>query len=145
MDAGAQFELAAAERRVRGVRLHHRERETADRDRAVARAAVEARRRHVAVADGLDLLDAVLFGQRVERAHQAVEESDDLLRRQVVRRRREADEIGEHHAQRSMRSAIRSSLDFSRAAIVVRHHGCDQRFGALVLLLQFQLGAVAPA
>ena len=36
MDADAQIELAAAERRVRRVRLQHREREAPDRDRAVA-------------------------------------------------------------------------------------------------------------
>ena len=43
MNAGAQFELAVPERRVRGARLHHGEGETADRDRALARAAIEAR------------------------------------------------------------------------------------------------------
>ena len=107
-----------------------------------ARAAIEPRRRHVAVAHGLDLLDAVLLGERVEYTHQVVEISDDLFGRKFVGRRREADD------PRIPRSRTRCGAHDPRFARLqprrdrIGHHGCDQRLGALVLLLQFQLGVL---
>src|SRR5262249_28506238 len=65
VDADAQPELAAAERRLLADQLDHRQRQMSDRDRAVLLAAVEPGCRHVAVADGLDLVHAVTLAQRV--------------------------------------------------------------------------------
>ena len=61
--------------------------------------AVEAARRHVAVADGLDLVDLIAFAQLIERAHEPIEKVDDLLGGKIVRRRREAGEVREHDAE----------------------------------------------
>ena len=96
-------------------------------------AAVEAGRRHVAVADGLDLLDAVALAQPVEDADQLIEEIDDLLGRQVMRRFGEADEIGEHHAERL--DAIGDALlaRFQALGDRRRHDRADERVGAVVL------------
>ena len=59
-----------------------------------------ARRDHVRVADGLDLLEAVALGERVELAEQSIEQPDDLGRRQSVRAWREVDDVGEQHRGR---------------------------------------------
>ena len=99
MHADAQHQPAPVERGLTIDAVEHRERQPADGDRTIAPAAVEAGGRHVAVADGLDLLDAVTLAKLVEGAHQPVQEIHDVIRRQVVRRVGEIDEIGEHHAQ----------------------------------------------
>ena len=126
---------AVAERRLAADDIEHRERKPSDRDRALAAAAVEAGGRHVAVADGLDLVDAILFAQPVEDAHQAIEIIDDLVGRQVMRRLREVDEIGEHDAKRL--DPVGNPLLFAGFQALRdrrRHHRGDQRLGAVVLV-----------
>jgi hypothetical protein len=55
----------------------------------------DARRDHVAVADGLDLLELVLLGERVEVAEQVVQHAHHRGRRQVLGAGREVHDIGE--------------------------------------------------
>ena len=50
---------------------------------------------HVRIADGLDLLDPVPPGERVEAAEEVVEERDDALRIGPSGPRREARDVGE--------------------------------------------------
>jgi hypothetical protein len=84
----------------------------------------------------------MLRRERVERTHQTIEISDDVFRRQILRRRREVDEVGEHHAQivDAIRDARLARLEPRRDR--GRHHGGDERLGAFVLLLQLHLGAI---
>ena len=50
---------------------------------------------HVGVADGLDLLESMSLGERVEAAEDLVEHGDDPGRRFLGRERREVDDVGE--------------------------------------------------
>ena len=83
----------------------------------------------------------MLLGQRIEFAHQTIEEFDDLLRRQVLRGGGEAGQIREQHRQvlDAVGNALLARLEPRRDR--GRHHGRDQGFGALVLLLESDLGA----
>ena len=55
----------------------------------------DAGRDHVAVADGLDLLQSVLLHERVEVAEEAVEHAHELFWRPTLHLRREVDHVGE--------------------------------------------------
>ena len=122
----------------RSIDLHHRQREPTDRHGAGGgRATVKAARRHVAVADGLDLVDPVALAQLVERAHQPIEKVDDLLGGKVVRRRGEAREVGEHDAEHL--DPVGDALFASRLQPRrdrLRHDRRDQSLGARMLVLQ---------
>ena len=86
--------------------------------------AIEPCRRHVAVADGLDLFDAVLLAQRIEGAHQAVEESRRPARAAAACATAvNPDQIGEHHAEH-LRCGRRYAFSFrlSAAPRLTRHH-----------------------
>ena len=72
-------DAAAAERRLAVDRLHHRQREPADCNRAGTGAAVESARRHVAVSDRFDLVDLISFAELIECAHEPIKKVDDLL------------------------------------------------------------------
>ena len=104
-------------------------------------ASVKAGRRHVAVADGLDLFDAETLAQPIEDADQLIEEIDDLLGRQLMRRFGETDEVGEHHAERL--DAIGDALlpRFQAIGDRRRHDRGDERVGAVVLKLQLEFRA----
>src|ERR1700741_4002347 len=70
MDAGTQAELAVTERRLPIDLLHHRQRQTTDRDGALDLPPIEARCRHVAVTDRLDLVGPVALAQGIAGPHQ---------------------------------------------------------------------------
>src|SRR5262245_54460669 len=86
VDADAQPEPAAAERRLPADEVNHCEAKARNGDGALLWAALETGRRHVAVSNGLDLFNPASLAQCIAGAHQAVEEAHDLLRRQVVSR-----------------------------------------------------------
>lgn len=52
---------------------------------------------HVGVADGLDLLQSVEFGEAVEGGEQLVERPHQLVGMDLLAGLREADQVGEHH------------------------------------------------
>ncbi len=54
---------------------------------------------HVGIADGLDLLDAVLCGEPVEGLHDLVQELDGACGTEPARERDEAGEVGEQHGR----------------------------------------------
>ena len=60
-------------------------------------AGIEARARHVRVADRLDLLHAVMVGDVVEDREDVVQDLHRLHRRELLGHAREADDVGEHH------------------------------------------------
>src|SRR5262245_1130651 len=97
MDADAQPQLMAAERWLLADHLHHRERKPAHGCGALDRTAAETGGRHVVVADGLDLVDAISLAQRVAGAYQPVEKVDHLFGREVVSRLGEPHEVSKHH------------------------------------------------
>ena len=72
-----------------------------------------ARGDHVAVADGLDLLDAVALGENVEVAEQVVEHADDFGRRKAPRERSEVHDVREQDRRRAelVRDRLRLGLE----------------------------------
>src|ERR1700736_26363 len=100
MDSNPQLELLSPERRLAVDALHHRQRQTTDRDGAAAGVAIETARRHIAVADRLDFFDRKLLAQRIEAANQPVQKIDDLFRRKAACRLSESGKICEHDAER---------------------------------------------
>ena len=87
----------AARARIRSVADggKHRERHVHDHGGVVGARLRDARDHHVGVADGLDLLEAVSLGERVEPAEDLVEHGHDPRRRLAGRERREVDDVGE--------------------------------------------------
>jgi len=57
----------------------------------------EPRDHHVRVADRLDLLEAVLLSEPIERAEQLVQHRDELLGARARRTAGEAHDVGEQH------------------------------------------------
>ena len=86
---------------LRAHRLAHVERHPRQRLGVIRARRRDARRDHVAVADRLDLLEPVPLGELVEVAEQVVEEADDLGRLQMLRHRREVDDVGEQDRRRA--------------------------------------------
>src|SRR5689334_3238951 len=76
----------------------HVERETREGACMIGTFGRYTRSDHVAVADGLDLLDAVLVDQAVETMEDLVEQLDELERRHRRGHRREVDDVGEQDA-----------------------------------------------
>ena len=72
-----------------------------ERLRVVGARCRDTRCDHVAVADRLDLLEAVPLGKVVEMAEQVVEEADHLGGRQPLCQRREVDDVGEQDGRRA--------------------------------------------
>jgi hypothetical protein len=70
----------------------------------------DSRGDHVAVADGLDLLEAVLLDERVEPAEEAIEEIHELGRREALCEGREVGDIGEHDRGRVERVGDRPGI-----------------------------------
>src|SRR5262249_51565674 len=64
MDAGAQAELAAPERWLLRDHFHHGKRQMTDRDGTLDLPSIESGRRHITVADGLDLVGPILLTER---------------------------------------------------------------------------------
>ena len=95
VDADAELEAEVADGAAGRVAVDHVERQERQRPGVVGPRVRDARGDHVGVADRLDLLEAVALGERVEVAEQSVEQADDLGRRQVLRPRREVDDVGE--------------------------------------------------
>ena len=80
VDADADAERLAAARRDLGDDVEHVERHLGDRLGVIGARLRQPAGDHVAVADRLDLLEAVLLGEVVERAEQLVEHADDRAR-----------------------------------------------------------------
>ena len=100
VDADPEHEVEVADGTVGARGGDHVEREQGQDAGVVGPRVGDARRDHVGVADGLDLLEAVALGERVELAEQSIEQPDDLGRRQPVRSRREVDDVREQHRRR---------------------------------------------
>ena len=84
-----------------------------------------------------------LPAQRIEPAHDPVEERHDLLGREVVRGLGEADQVGEHdaeHADPIGDAKLVAGLEPLRDRS--RHHRGDQRLRPIELILQLDLGVV---
>ena len=76
----------------------HIDRKLYESGRVVRSLARHSRRDHVAVADGLDLLEIVLFHQVVEALEDVVEQIDQTQRSHSSGHRRELDDISEENA-----------------------------------------------
>ena len=78
----------------------HVERHVRHRDRVIGDRLRDPGDDHVRIADRLDLLEAVLLGELVERAEQLVEHRDQLLGAGPRRQRGEPDDVREQHGDR---------------------------------------------
>jgi hypothetical protein len=96
-DADAQFEAHLVELKSSCSRRHISSAMSASARSDVAALVVEAGGHHVGVADGLDLLQAILLGQFVEAREDLVEHGENLLRRQAFGDPGEVHDVGEHH------------------------------------------------
>jgi hypothetical protein len=79
----------------------HVERHQRKRTRVIGPWRWNARGDHVAIADRLDLLEAVALGKAVEVAEQVVEHADHLRRREALRPLREVHHVGEEDRGRA--------------------------------------------
>jgi hypothetical protein len=83
--------------------------------RVIRTRAWDARCDHVAVADRLDLLDAVAVGDGVEGREQAIEDSHHLARVETTAHRREVDDVDEEDAR--LVEVIRDGLGLGLKAL----------------------------
>jgi len=122
-EAGSDVEIDVVRVAPFGDRPHLGDGE-AERDRRVIRAGLRcAYRRHVRIANRLDLLDPVLEGESIEAAEQIVEERDDARRIGSLGPRREADDVREHDG----RLRVRLGDPFFAVPKACRDRGRDRR------------------
>src|SRR3954464_14261309 len=100
-------------------------------------------RRHIAVSDGLDLVDLVSLAEFIECADEPIKKVDDLLGGKIVGGGREAGEVREHHAEHvDLVCDAGFTARFQACRDCLWHERPKQGFGACMLVLQLHPGAI---
>ena len=92
----------------RSTSLGQKQRHAREPQQVICLRAADPRHRHIAVADGLDLLHAMRRSELVELGDHRIEQRHGARGAELMREPREADEIGEQH--RGFRHGVGDAL-----------------------------------